>query len=85
MKVCAKRDMVQNSWKESCGKIRSEMFKHCHKIVHPDRYYESCLEDTCVAKDKEYTLCTSIQVYADACYNKGVVGLRWRSQSFCRE
>ncbi|CAH2325417.1 mucin-5AC-like [Pelobates cultripes] len=67
-----------------CSIITSEVFSTCHDEVDPEKYYESCVSDTCacdVGGDCE-CLCTAIAAYAQAC-SEACVCVDWRTADVC--
>ncbi|XP_063293577.1 mucin-5B-like [Pelobates fuscus] len=67
-----------------CSIITSEVFSTCHDEVDSEKYYESCVSDTCacdVGGDCE-CLCTAIAAYAQAC-SEACVCVDWRTPDVC--
>ncbi|XP_074936282.1 IgGFc-binding protein-like, partial [Phalacrocorax aristotelis] len=58
-------------------------FQSCHHLINPDLYFQACLHDTCLAEGDTHVLCRSIQSYATACQEAGVMIEAWRKPSFC--
>lgn len=85
--VCNKNKVALYKKANSCGIISNPTgpFKSCHRKIKPDAYVSDCVFDVCAVGGDTKTLCTSVQAYALACQNAGVLVRRWRSRSFCRE
>ncbi|NXV90820.1 FCGBP protein, partial [Calonectris borealis] len=60
-------------------------FDSCHHLINPALYFQTCLHDLCLAEGDTRVLCQSIQSYATACQDAGVVIEAWRRPSFCRK
>ncbi|XP_074991089.1 IgGFc-binding protein [Calonectris borealis] len=58
-------------------------FDSCHHLINPALYFQTCLHDLCLAEGDTRVLCQSIQSYATACQDAGVVIEAWRRPSFC--
>ncbi|NXT93834.1 FCGBP protein, partial [Anhinga rufa] len=58
-------------------------FQSCHHLINPAFYFQACLHDVCLAEGDIDVLCRSIQSYATACQEAGVVIEAWRKPSFC--
>ncbi|XP_075346839.1 IgGFc-binding protein [Mycteria americana] len=58
-------------------------FDSCHQVINPALYFQACLHDLCLTKGNTRVLCQSIQSYATACQDAGVVIEAWRRPSFC--
>lgn len=63
----------------SCSHIKDEggIFKHCHRYIPPNDYYQKCLGDGCKCKD---CLCEVVSAYARACAEKNVIVNDWRNK-----
>ncbi|NXC77137.1 FCGBP protein, partial [Anhinga anhinga] len=58
-------------------------FQSCHHLINPAFYFQACLHDVCLAEGDTNVLCRSIQSYATACQEAGVIVEAWRKPSFC--
>ncbi|NWX23054.1 FCGBP protein, partial [Aegotheles bennettii] len=58
-------------------------FHSCHRFIDPTFYFQACLHDLCLTKGDPHVHCRSIQSYATACQDAGVVLEAWRRPSFC--
>ncbi|NWI26158.1 FCGBP protein, partial [Sula dactylatra] len=58
-------------------------FQSCHHIINPALYFQACLHDVCLAQGDTHVLCQSIQSYATACQDAGVIIEAWRRPSLC--
>lgn len=87
-KDCPKCDAVKVAlYKKanSCGIISDPQgpFQSCHSKIKPTDYESDCVFDVCAGIGDKQTLCDSVQAYALACQNAGVLLKPWRSESFC--
>ncbi|XP_030227139.1 mucin-2 isoform X2 [Gadus morhua] len=62
-----------------CGVLLGSLFKACHAIVSPDKFYQGCIFDSCHVANP-VVQCTSLQVYAASCAQAGVC-LYWRNHT----
>ncbi|XP_028403857.1 mucin-2-like isoform X2 [Dendronephthya gigantea] len=73
------------AWSQkTCGIIKRGVFKPCHDVVDPEKYYQACYYDACgcdTGGDCE-CMCTAIAAYARECNRHGV-HIKWRSQELC--
>ncbi|XP_069804822.1 IgGFc-binding protein-like [Dendropsophus ebraccatus] len=70
---------------DNCGLIgrKNGPFRGCFSKVNPEKFFEACLFDVCVADGANTILCQSLETYAAACLNQGVKLLDWRTPSNC--
>ncbi|XP_073426567.1 IgGFc-binding protein-like [Dendrobates tinctorius] len=70
---------------KSCGLIMNEdgPFQGCFSKVNPNKFFDACLFDVCMADGAQNILCQSLETYASACLNQGVKLLDWRTPSNC--
>ncbi|XP_075697037.1 IgGFc-binding protein-like [Rhinoderma darwinii] len=58
-------------------------FRGCISKVNPNKFFDACLFDVCMADGAKNILCQSLETYASACLNQGVKLLDWRTPSSC--
>uniref|UniRef100_A0AAY4DDJ6 Uncharacterized protein n=1 Tax=Denticeps clupeoides TaxID=299321 RepID=A0AAY4DDJ6_9TELE len=63
----------------ACDLLTSSLFAECHEFVSPDRFYQSCVFDSCHMSNPTVE-CTSLQVYAETCSEFGVC-IYWRNHT----
>lgn len=85
--VCTEEKKVVLQKPNYCGilTVPKGPFDSCHRLINPALYFQACLHDLCLAKGDTHVLCQSIQSYATACQDAGVVIEAWRRPSFCRK
>ncbi|XP_040269674.1 IgGFc-binding protein-like [Bufo bufo] len=68
-----------------CGMIANPQgpFKHCHDLVAPARYVQSCVLDVCAGQGGQDALCASLQTYTALCQEKGANVEPWRTNISC--
>ncbi|KAF1522257.1 IgGFc-binding protein, partial [Eudyptes sclateri] len=83
--VCTEEKKVVLQKPNYCGilTVPKGPFDSCHRLINPALYFQACLHDLCLAKGDTHVLCQSIQSYATACQDAGVVIEAWRRPSFC--
>ncbi|XP_076216831.1 IgGFc-binding protein isoform X3 [Aptenodytes patagonicus] len=83
--VCTEEKKVVLQKPNYCGilTVPKGPFDSCHRLINPDLYFQACLHDLCLAEADTHVLCQSIQSYATACQDAGVVIEAWRRPSFC--
>ncbi|XP_055560840.1 IgGFc-binding protein, partial [Falco cherrug] len=57
-------------------------FDSCHNIIDPTLYFQACLHDLCLTEGDTHVLSQSIQSYATACQDAGVIIDAWRRPPF---
>ncbi|KAL1787651.1 mucin-5AC [Sigmodon hispidus] len=60
-----------------CELMLSQVFAECHKLISPDAFFSSCVNDHCNANVTSM-LCQSLEAYATLCQARGVC-TDWRS------
>ncbi|KAM4016701.1 IgGFc-binding protein-like isoform 2-T2 [Anomaloglossus baeobatrachus] len=70
---------------KSCGLIvkKDGPFQGCISKVNPNKFFDACLFDVCMADGANTILCQSLEAYASVCRNQGVKLLDWRTPSNC--
>lgn len=68
--------------RKRCWPIKSH-FSNCHKSVHPQKYYKSCISDVCSCQSKRCE-CEALLTYARACRRMGV-DVSWGRRRACGE
>lgn len=53
------------------------VFAECHRLISPDTFFSSCVNDHCNAKITDM-LCQSLEAYATLCRARGVC-TNWRN------
>ncbi|NXE85673.1 FCGBP protein, partial [Cochlearius cochlearius] len=83
--VCTEEKVVVLQKPGYCGilTLPKGPFGSCHQLIDPAPYVHACLHDLCLAAGDTHVLCQSIQSYATACQDAGVVIQAWRQPSFC--
>ncbi|NXL54621.1 FCGBP protein, partial [Podilymbus podiceps] len=83
--VCTEKKMMVLQKPNYCGilTVPKGPFDSCHQLINPTLYYQACLHDVCLAEGDTRVLCQSIQSYATACQDAGVIIGAWRKPSFC--
>ncbi|XP_042653118.1 IgGFc-binding protein-like [Tyto alba] len=83
--ICKEKKKVILQKPNYCGilKVSKGPFDSCHHVINPALYFEACLHDLCLAEGDTHVLCQSIQSYATACQEAGVIIGAWRKPSFC--
>ncbi|KAF1495636.1 IgGFc-binding protein, partial [Pygoscelis antarcticus] len=83
--VCTEEKKVVLQKPNYCGilTVPKGPFDSCHHLINPALYFQACLHDLCLAEGDTHVLCQSIQSYAAACQDAGVVIEAWRRPSFC--
>ncbi|XP_064309329.1 mucin-2 [Phalacrocorax carbo] len=73
--------IIPGSCKESaiCKLLLGSVFKPCHDVVHPEKYYAACFFDSCAVPDSDLE-CSSLQIYAATCADQNVC-IDWRSHT----
>ncbi|XP_059485087.1 hemocytin isoform X2 [Neocloeon triangulifer] len=69
---------------EKCDVLKDSVFQPCHSEVPVERYWQSCMQDTCscdLGGDCD-CLCTAIAAYAQECNANGVP-IKWRTPGLC--
>ncbi|XP_026558168.1 IgGFc-binding protein-like [Pseudonaja textilis] len=68
-----------------CGVLsrKDGPFRHCHKVIDPTLYLDSCVLDTCLYKGYQSILCSAIAAYVTVCQAVGIQIDQWRLASFC--
>ncbi|NXC46464.1 MUC2L protein, partial [Penelope pileata] len=62
-----------------CELLWGSVFKKCHEVVKPDKYYAACIFDSCTLPDLNLE-CSSLQIYAAVCADQNVC-IDWRSHT----
>ncbi|NXY78981.1 FCGBP protein, partial [Glareola pratincola] len=85
--VCAEEKVAVLQKPNYCGilTVPEGPFGSCHHVIDPTSYFQACLHDLCLAEGDTHVLCQSIQSYAAACQDAGVIIEAWRRPSFCRK
>ncbi|NXX56649.1 FCGBP protein, partial [Scopus umbretta] len=83
--VCMEEKKVILQKPNYCGilTIPKGPFESCYHLVDPALYFQACLHDVCLTDGDTRVLCQSIQSYATACQDAGVIIEAWRKPSFC--
>ncbi|NXA23173.1 FCGBP protein, partial [Ibidorhyncha struthersii] len=83
--VCTEEKVAVLQKPNYCGilTIPEGPFGSCHHFIDPALYFQACLHDLCLAEGDTHVLCQSIQSYATACQDAGVIIEAWRRSSFC--
>ncbi|NXV53498.1 FCGBP protein, partial [Uria aalge] len=83
--VCTEEKMTVLQKPNYCGILTAPEgpFGSCHHLIDPTLYFQACLRDLCLAEGDTHVLCQSIQSYATACQDAGVIIEAWRRPSFC--
>ncbi|NXU24505.1 FCGBP protein, partial [Thalassarche chlororhynchos] len=83
--VCTEEKKVVLQKPNYCGILTAPKgpFHSCHHLINPALYFQACLHDLCLAEGDTRVLCQSIQSYATACQDAGVIIEAWRRPSFC--
>ncbi|NWY54385.1 FCGBP protein, partial [Chionis minor] len=83
--VCAEEKAAVLRKPNYCGAlvVPEGPFSSCHHLIDPTFYFQACLHDLCLAGGDTHVLCQSVQSYATACQDAGVVLEAWRRPSFC--
>ncbi|KFP60371.1 IgGFc-binding protein, partial [Cariama cristata] len=83
--VCTEKKEVVLRKRNYCGILTLPQgpFDSCHRLINPTLYFQACLHDLCLAQGDTHVLCQSIQSYATACQDAGVIINDWRKPSFC--
>ncbi|XP_049429152.1 intestinal mucin-like protein [Epinephelus fuscoguttatus] len=61
----------------NCEILMSDVFKECHKKVHPQPFYEACRFDVCHMENSTFG-CSSMEAYALQCAESSVC-ITWRN------
>ncbi|KAL7402045.1 hypothetical protein ABVT39_008606 [Epinephelus coioides] len=61
----------------NCEILLSDVFKECHKKVHPQPFYEACRFDVCHMQNSTFG-CSSMEAYALQCAESSVC-ITWRN------
>lgn len=69
-----------------CGIMLSSAgpFSGCHSTVHPEPFFQNCVNDLCMSNGNEDLFCSSLKEYTFACQDKEAQVKPWRSEK-CRE
>ncbi|XP_075568552.1 mucin-2 [Pelecanus crispus] len=62
-----------------CELLLGSVFKPCHHVVRPEKYYAACVFDSCVLPNLDLE-CSSLQIYATTCADQNVC-IDWRSHT----
>ncbi|KFZ58789.1 IgGFc-binding protein, partial [Antrostomus carolinensis] len=83
--TCSEEKKVVLQKRNYCGILTAPAgpFGSCHHLISPALYFQACVHDLCLAQGDTHVLCQSIQSYATACQDAGVVIGAWRRPSFC--
>ncbi|NXH74699.1 FCGBP protein, partial [Hydrobates tethys] len=83
--VCTEKKVAVLQKPNYCGilTVPKGPFDSCHHLINPALYFQACLHDLCLAEGDTRVLCQSIQNYATACQDAGVIIEAWRRPSFC--
>ncbi|KGL96227.1 IgGFc-binding protein, partial [Charadrius vociferus] len=83
--VCTQEKVVVLQNPNYCGILilPEGPFGSCHHLIDPTFYFQACLHDLCLAEGDTHVLCQSVQSYAAACQEAGVIIEAWRRPSFC--
>ncbi|NXK15338.1 FCGBP protein, partial [Herpetotheres cachinnans] len=83
--VCTDQKKVVLQKPNYCGilTVPKGPFDSCHHVIDPALYFQACLHDLCLTEGDTHVLCQSIQSYATACQDAGVIIDAWRRPSFC--
>lgn len=71
-----------------CGLLTDIMdgpLSDCKAVLPPKVFRDMCLYDVCMGEGMKNFLCTTLQVYADACQRAGIKIQNWRAMARCRE
>ncbi|XP_075828912.1 mucin-5B [Microtus pennsylvanicus] len=60
-----------------CELMLSQVFAECHRLIPPDTFFSSCVNDHCNANVTDM-LCQSLEAYATLCRARGVC-VNWRN------
>ncbi|XP_038166954.1 mucin-5B [Arvicola amphibius] len=60
-----------------CELMLSQVFAECHRLIPPDTFFSSCVNDHCNANVTDM-LCQSLEAYATLCRARGVC-INWRN------
>nr|XP_048314516.1 mucin-5B-like [Myodes glareolus] len=60
-----------------CQLMLSQVFAECHRLIPPDTFFSSCVNDHCNANVTDM-LCQSLEAYATLCRARGVC-INWRN------
>ncbi|CAO2583928.1 MUC5B [Lemmus lemmus] len=60
-----------------CELMLSKIFTECHRLIPPDTFFSSCVNDHCNANVTDM-LCQSLEAYATLCRARGVC-INWRN------
>ncbi|NXW47213.1 MUC2L protein, partial [Nyctiprogne leucopyga] len=63
----------------NCDLLLQNVFKPCHHVVKPEKYYAACVFDSCALPNLDLE-CSSLQIYAAICADQGVC-IDWRSHT----
>ncbi|XP_049587088.1 IgGFc-binding protein isoform X3 [Syngnathus scovelli] len=61
------------------------LFSSCHNSACPQKYYNMCLTNLCLAEGQKQTLCEALEVYEAACKVAGVNVDPWRNITGCEQ
>ncbi|XP_010128119.1 PREDICTED: IgGFc-binding protein-like, partial [Chlamydotis macqueenii] len=83
--ICMEEKKVVFQKPNYCGTLMVPKgpFDSCRRLINPAPYFEACLHDLCLSEGDTHILCQSIQSYATACQDAGVIVEAWRRPSFC--
>ena len=60
------------------------VFAGCHDRVDPQRFYDTCVYDSCAVPGNE-SLCDNLENYAKKCMDAGGDLSEWRREDLCRK
>ncbi|XP_031819669.1 IgGFc-binding protein-like, partial [Sarcophilus harrisii] len=87
------REEADDNWKHAIGQCRGDIrgchsliaqdgpFQLCHRRLHPQGYFEDCVQDACLIPRRG--ACPIIADYAAACQEEGILIYPWRTSDFC--
>lgn len=71
-----------------CGlltRIMDGPLSDCRAVIDPKVFHEMCLYDVCMGEGMKNFLCSTLQVYSDACQRAGIKIHDWRRLADCCE
>jgi len=78
-------DLVMLMSQMKCKALKLlKAFSACRKLVDPEPYYQSCLQEMCKCGGKPDCICNTFEQYGRACLQHGIK-INWRTPDLCRK
>ncbi|XP_077527874.1 hemocytin-like isoform X2 [Haemaphysalis longicornis] len=69
---------------ERCSIIFNEIYRECHNVLRPNRFFEACKQDCCDKRSPDGCECATLDEYFRECQRLGVsMKESWRRDTVC--